>query len=482
MALRALMLSKRIEDKRSQLEELKKVDFAKREAELEKAIEEAKTDEERSVVDEAIEAFEKEKRENAEAIRELEGEIENLEKELGEIEENNESQPDEPQAGADPEEKTEETEERSDFAMSEMAKRVGLYALTEEKRSALIKRDDVQTFLKRTRECIEFKRALTNVGLTIPQVLLPMLRQIVEANSKLIGKVTLRRVTGTARMNVMGTIPEGVWTEMCATLNELSLGFNNTEVDGYKVGGFFAVCNAVLEDSDLNLANELLTCLGIAIAKALDKAIVYGTGTKMPLGIVTRLAQTSAPANYGATERTWADLHSSHVLAGAGASGIALFRELAGRKKVIKNDYFNSGIFWLMSQNTHTDLLIQSMDKNMNAAIVAGINDTMPVVGGEIIELDFIPDGDIVFGYGEAYLLVERAGTKLGQSEHYRFIEDQTVFKGTARYDGKPVIAEAFGVCSITSSAPTTSGISFAPDTANTVAETTTTEGEGGNG
>ena len=465
MALRVLMLKKRIEDKRSALEELKNVDFAQREADLERSIEEAKTDEERSVVDEAIEKFETEKRENAEAIRELEGEIENLEKELREIEENNETTPAEPQGDADPEEKT---EERSDFAMSEMTKRVGLYALTEEKRSALIKRDDVQAFLKRTRECISEKRALTNVGLTIPQVMLPMLRQIVEANSKLIGKVTLRRVNGTARMNVMGTIPEGVWTEMCATLNELSLGFNNVEVDGYKVGGYFAVCNAVIEDSDLNLAQELLNCLGITIAKALDKAIVYGTGTKMPLGIVTRLAQTSAPANYGATERTWADLHTSNVLTGAGSSGIALFRELAGRKKVIKNDYFNGGIFWLMSQNTHTDLLIQSMDKNMNAAIVAGINDTMPVVGGEIIELDFIPDGNIVFGYGEAYLLVERAGTKLGQSEHYRFIEDQTVFKGTARYDGKPVVAEAFGVTSITTTAPTTSGITFAPDTANT--------------
>ena len=482
MALRVLMLKKRIEDKRSALEELKKVDFAQREADLEKAIEEAKTDEERSVVDEAIEKFETEKRENAEAVRELEGEIEILEKELGEIEENNESQPDEPQGNADPEEKTEETEERSGFAMSEMTKRVGLYALTEEKRSALIKRDDVQTFLKRVRECISEKRALTNVGLTIPQVMLPMLRQIVEVNSKLIGKVTLRRVNGKARMNVMGTIPEGVWTEMCAMLNELALGFNNVEVDGYKVGGYFPVCNAVLEDSDLDLAQELLTCIGIAIAKALDKAIVYGTGTKMPLGIVTRLAQTAAPSDYGATERTWADLHTSNVLTGAGASGIALFRELAGRKKAIKNDYFNNGIFWLMNQNTHTDLLIQSMDKNMNAAIVAGINNTMPVVGGEIIELNFIPDGNIVFGYGEAYLLVERAGTKLGQSEHYRFVEDQTVFKGTARYDGKPVIAEAFGVCSITSTAPTTSGISFAPDTANTAAETTTTEGEGGNG
>ena len=65
------------------------------------------------------------------------------------------------------------------------------------------------------------------------------------------------------------------------------------------------------------------------------------------------------------------------------------------------------------------------------------------------------------------YLLAERAGTQLTQSEHARFIEDQTVFKGTARYDGKPVIPEAFGVMSLTTTAPATTA-TFAPDTANT--------------
>ena len=50
MALRALMLKKRLDDKRKALEDLKTVDFAQREAELEKAIEETTTDEERSFV------------------------------------------------------------------------------------------------------------------------------------------------------------------------------------------------------------------------------------------------------------------------------------------------------------------------------------------------------------------------------------------------------------------------------------------------
>ena len=85
----------------------------------------------------------------------------------------------------------------------------------------------------------------------------------------------------------------------------------------------------------------------------------------------------------------------------------------------------------------------------------------MPVVGGDIVELKFIPENTVVFGYFGAYVLAERAGTKLAQSEHVKFIEDNTVFKGTARYDGKPVIREAFAVMGI-GGAPTTTPPKFA--------------------
>ena len=55
----------------------------------------------------------------------------------------------------------------------------------------------------------------------------------------------------------------------------------------------------------------------------------------------------------------------------------------------------------------------------------------------------------------------------LATSEHVRFVEDQTVFKGTARYDGKPAIAEAFVVFAINGATATTS-MAFAQDKANT--------------
>ena len=168
-----------------------------------------------------------------------------------------------------------------------------------DRRAALVQRDEVKSWLGEVRTAMKEKRALTNVGLTIPEVMLGLLKEEIEGYSKLYSRVNVRNIGGTGRMLVMGTMPEAVWTDCCADLNELTLAFSDVEVDCYKVGGFFAICNANLEDSDVNLAGEIMTALGQAIGLALDKAILYGrnaAGTsKMPMGIVSRLAQTSKP-------------------------------------------------------------------------------------------------------------------------------------------------------------------------------------------
>lgn len=461
MALRMVVLRSRLDKAKAELEALRAKDagFATREAELEAAFNEmtAETPEEdRAAAEQQVEDLEAEKSAHEQEKGRLQSEIERIEGEMQEEEKRtNKGIP-------TPEHKAERKAE------GYMESRTKFYGMTLQERDAFFAREDVHNFLGSVRTCISEKRALTNVGLTIPEVMLGLLKEKVEQTSKLIGRVNLRRVGGTARQRIMGEIPEAVWTEMCAKLNELSLGFNDIEVDGYKVGGYFAVCNAILEDNDVNLASEIINALGKAIGKALDKAILYGTGTKMPMGIVTRLAQTMKPSDYPATARTWTDLHTSNVLTGTGKTGVALFQEIVSNANAIKNSYSDSGLIWVMNKKTHNKLIVQSMDKNMSAAIVAGINNAMPVIGGDIVELSFIPDDNIICGYFDMYLLAERAGTNLGQSEHYRFLEDQTVFRGTARYDGAPVIPEAFAVMSLSSTAPATT-VSFPNDAVNTV-------------
>jgi len=90
----------------------------------------------------------------------------------------------------------------------------------------------------------------------------------------------------------------------------------------------------------------------------------------------------------------------------------------------------------------------------------------MPVIGGAVELLDFMPNNVIVGGAMDLYTLVERAGKKFAASEHVRFLNDETVFKGTARYDGGPSIAEAFVAIGINGTTPTAT-MAFASDTAN---------------
>lgn len=453
MALKVIMLRHSIEKKKAELEQLRARDaeFITREVELEAAINEAETEAQEQAVSEMVEQFDTEKQAHEASKTALAGEIEGLEADLSEIEK------DSPEPGTSPAQQ----EERNGEIYMDTRKK--FFGMEMQQRDAFLARPDVKDFLFRLRSFKGTKRAVTGADLTIPTVVLDLIRQNIMEYSKLYKHVRVRTVSGKARQTVMGLIPEGVWTEMCATLDELDLSFSGVEEDGYKVGGYIAICNATLEDSDVNLASEIITALGQAIGLALDKAILYGKGasSKMPMGIVTRLVQDADPSD-PKTTIPWKDLHTSNVVALTGKTDAALFKGIIEASGAANSEYSRGSKFWAVNEKTRTKLLANSVSINAAGAIVAGVNGEMPVIGGALEVLNFIPDDVIVGGYGDLYLLTERAGAAIEQSEHVKFIEDQTVFKGTARYDGLPVIAEGFVAIGINGNTPDAASVTFA--------------------
>lgn len=475
MALKALMLRKKIDNAKKRLEELraKAEDFARRDKELEIAIAEAATPEEQRTVEEAVEAYDQERTAYDGEVSDLETEISDLEAELAQVERDQEPAPapapavtPNPQPAPAPEARSDHRKEGRN--MNHRSKIRASIA----HRTGMMEREDVQAFVSTVRESITNTRAITNAGLLIPDVVMDVLRENVIDYSKLYRHVNVQYVPGTTRIPVMANVPEAVWTEMCAAINELTLGFGVVDTDGYKVAGYFALCNAVAEDADGELIVSVVDALGQAIGLALDKAILYGTGVKMPLGIVTRLVQTTKPSDYPDTAPAWEDLHTSNVLSitAANSTGTKLYQALIKDMGAAKGKYSRGDKFWAMNESTYTALIAEGLSINANGAIVAGIDGTMPVVGGVVEVLSFIPDNVIIGGYGDLYFLAERQGTRITSSEHALFLQDQTVYKGTARYDGKPVIPSGFVVIGINGTTPT-AAMTFAPDTANTPAE-----------
>lgn len=463
MALRAMMKAKALRAKQAELEALlaTREELATREADLAKAIEEAETDEEQATVEEAVTAYEADKKKNDEDIQAAQAEVDTMTAELEELEAKQTAPVEDPAPTPAP------AEARKEIKTMETRAKTDRYTTMREAIRPYIEREDVKSMLDTCRTAMREKRAITGAGLTIPDVFLGILRENVIEYSKLYRRVTVRTVSGTSRMAVAGTIPEAVWTEMCANLNELDLAFNTVEMDGWKVGGYMPVCNATIEDSEVDLAAEIMTALAQAIGIALDKAILYGTGTRMPEGIMARLVQTTQPSDYPANARPWEDLHTRNIRTiAAGVTGTALLTELTIDSGYAKGAYSRGTKTWAMNETTYTSLIANAITVTAAGAIVSGVNGTMPVIGGDVVVLNFIPDNVIIGGYFDLFLLTERQDVRFGTSEHAFFLADQTVFKGTARYDGTPLIAEAFVAIGLNGVTPT-AAMTFAPDTAN---------------
>lgn len=467
MALQALLLKRKIEEKQGRMAGLleKRETLKTRERELEAAMDEAQTEEQLRTVGEMVDTFTAEQRSNEEAISALQGEIDADQAELRSLEENQPKAPAQP-----PKLPSSETARKDENIMTKRQIRA-FGAMTMEQRSAFIQRDDVQDFLTQFRS--KFKsgqtRSVTGGELLIPEVVLELIRQNIEDYSKLIRRVRLVPVSGRARQPIMGTIPEAVWTEACGALNELAFSLNQVEVDGYKVGGIVAICNALLEDTDYALLSEIIVGMGAAIGIALDKAILFGTGVKMPLGVATRLAQTAQPDNYPENARPWVNLSASNVITipSGSTSGLTLFQQIILASGAAKGKYSRGDKFWAMNESTETKIKAEAAAINAAGAIVSVMDGTMPVVGGDMVVFsdDVMPNDTIIGGYGDLYLLAEREGSSVGYTDQPLYLQDQTAVKGSARYDGQPAIAEGFVVIGI-GKAPVTS-VFFAQDVAN---------------
>lgn len=111
MALRQLMLAKQIADKEKELEEMrgKDADFETREKELEESINEANTEEDRSLVDDAITKFTEEKDAHNERKSKLETELSELREQMKEYEKTPERREKKKDMGRRNEEEIEET-------------------------------------------------------------------------------------------------------------------------------------------------------------------------------------------------------------------------------------------------------------------------------------------------------------------------------------------------------------------------------------
>lgn len=493
MALKQLMLTRERKEKTALLETIEKEQEALREqreawklreSSAEKALEELEgkpdaTEEERKAFDDEAAEIEKEDGELREKEEDAQNRAEAARSRIGEIDKELDDIKERLEKGAE-----KKREEKSADNHNESEVFIGMNK--RERIVELVKREDVKGFLENVKGLRE--RGVSGADLTIPQVMLPLISEAAGQYSVLEKHLDVSNVTGDAVQNILANVPEAVWTEAKDWIKELELKVYQMKTYGHKVSGFIPLHISDMEDSAENLAAIVIDALGKGIGLAKDKAVLYGTGVNMPVGIMTRLAATAQPAWWatqwaGEDAPAFKNLSATNIgaVSAAGVAGLDLMQEmfavLGGVKRVYGTG--NEGKFWAMSTSTWAYLQGQLLSFNAAGAIVSAANSQMPVIGGSVEKLDFIPDGVVVGGYGGNYKWINRRGVKISVGDQVRFLQDQILYKGTARADGAPMAGEAFAAFNIKSTAKPTASMNFNAGTVSREEEVLGNEAEG---
>ena len=454
MALKVLMLRQRLSAAQAAMTELQQTreSILQRESELEASIAEAQTEEELTACDTAVSDLDTERQQNDDAITAQQGVIDDLTRQIAELEDV------QTRAAHAPAPAEAHENERRETPMPNITNRTW-FGLSAEQRSAFLQSENVTRCLNDLRAMRAQSRAVSGAGVTVPTEITDLVIENINDGSKLWRYCHTEYRKGKARTPIIADSIEAIWVESVDAVPELGLSFTAIEVDAYKVCGYIPVPNSVLEDADnVKLATVLIRALISGIGRGLDRAIVYGTGVKMPVGFVTRIAAAEQPAWWDSNMGTFESLASTHVLKLnlAAKSGTEFFAPLMTALGVADPLAYGGEPVWIMSRATHTTLLSKCLAFNAAGAIVSGMNNTMPILGGDVVELDFIPDGDIAGGFLQAQRMVRRDGMEVESSDHAMFVQDQTVFRGKARVDGKPASGKPFVLVNIKNVDPAT--------------------------
>lgn len=415
MALKQILLQRKINDSKSLLEKLREKDneFQTREAELESAIGEASTDEEKAAVEDEVNKFQSEKEPHDSQKGELETEISQMETELEEL---NAKQP---------------TNKQSEGAERNMPKSKQTRELH---KGEYYERSDVKDFYTELRERLQLRAngqvlpdGPSGAELIIPDIIVNRIRERIGDFTTLYPLVDKVVAKGRVKLILDVDTSEATWLEMRGPLPEDDDSkLTAVEFDGFKIGRIVYIDNSLLEDSVINLDDYLTKRIARSIAKGLDKAIVVGTGAtdKQPEGIL--------PAIPAANKVTKAPT----------------YEELIPVLGLIDTGEDATGeIIAVMHRQTYYSK-IATLTLHTNAAgidVVQLPNLSNPnFLGLKVVFNNYLPKDILLFGVMEKYTLVERESVRVDMSGHYKFREDQTAIRGLGRYDGKPVVPESF--------------------------------------
>lgn len=291
---------------------------------------------------------------------------------------------------------------------------------SKEYRSAFLKR------LQRKDLTEAEERALTtassSVGAAIPTITQNLIIERVFQVAPLLNEITLLRVDGNVTFAVESTVNDATLHTEGATITESGDVLIPVSLGQYEVNKYITISKSVSKMSIDAFETWITNMLGKMIAKAITNLIINGTGSSQPKGIDKAA--------------TWGDTNSVTV-AKTGSLSEANVLTLVG----LLNGGYDANAKWLMSKKTLINDFRPLQDKSKNDIFVKE-NGTYYIEGYPVLLDERVAEHDAFLG--DLTMYVGNLGEEVTVDQDKKLSSNSFEFLGSAMFDGKPAVGDAF--------------------------------------
>lgn len=291
---------------------------------------------------------------------------------------------------------------------------------SKEYRSAFLKR------LQRKDLTEAEERALTtassSVGAAIPTITQNLIIEKVFQVAPLLNEITLLRVDGNVTFAVESTVNDAKLHTEGATITESGDVLIPVSLGQYEVNKYITISKSVSKMSIDAFETWITNMLGKMIAKAITNLIINGTGSSQPKGIDKAA--------------TWGEKNSVTV-AKTGSLSEANVLTLVG----LLNGGYDANAKWLMSKKTLINDFRPLQDKSKNDIFVKE-NGTYYIEGYPVLLDERVAEHDAFLG--DLTMYVGNLGEEVTVDQDKKLSSNSFEFLGSAMFDGKPAVSDAF--------------------------------------
>jgi len=281
-------------------------------------------------------------------------------------------------------------------------------------------------FLKKLqgKELTQQENALVSASGVIPTETMDKIIEKMEYVAPLLAKIDLSRIPSNLSIPVEGTVNDASWVAMGTASTDSADTITTVSLAAYKLIKTVEIGADVEVMAIGAFESYLVDRLAHKMAKALENAVINGTGSTQPTGLLAAGVITNT-GTFTLAAMTYADLLT--VIADLPDHGYRV-----GAQLVMPSALFYSDVLPALTDKG-SGLDVQAVEK-------------MKVLGYDVILCDRVAADTIVFGNLENYAMNMSSDVKVEADKSVGFRTGSTVYRAMALVDGKVKNAAAFNV------------------------------------